>query len=120
MISPTSHSHNYRSRRKLKVRRKIAAITDLPRLTVFRSNKYIYAQIINDRKKQTIAAASEADIKASSKLTKLEKAKLVGKTLAQKAKKKKATKVVFDRGAYKYHGRIKALAEAAKAEGLNF
>lgn len=92
------------------------------RLAVFRSNKHIYAQIIDDEKGHTLVAANEKDLKLKKeeKLTKTQKAKMVGKILAEKAKRKKITNVWFDRRAYKYHGRVKALAEGAREGGLKF
>jgi len=107
-----------RARRVLKVRRPILANRERPRLSVFRSNEYIYAQIIDDQKRQTIVAASDSTIK--DKLTKTEKAKFVGQKIAELALKKKVKKVVFDRNWYKFHGRVKALAEAAREAGLIF
>src|SRR3989338_6248607 len=100
-------------RRIKRVRRKILANKRLPRLTVFRSNKYIYAQIIDDKSGKSIVFASEKEIDT-------EKAAILGRILAQKAKKKKIDKVIFDKGSYKYHGRIKALAEGAREGGLVF
>ncbi len=90
-----------------------------PRLTVFRSNKAIYAQIIEDSLRKTMVSASSKDktIKAKSKM---EAAGLVGELVAQKALKAKIKKVVFDKGGYKYHGRVKALAEGARKGGLDF
>ncbi|MGB9911408.1 MAG: 50S ribosomal protein L18 [Microgenomates group bacterium] len=92
------------------------------RLAVHRSNKYIYAQIIDDEKGETLVAASDlADLKKlGKKLTKTQKAREVGKILAKKALAKKIEKVFFDRRRYKYHGRVKALAEGAREGGLNF
>lgn len=90
----------------------------LPRLVVFRSNRHIYGQLIDDQKSITIAAAS--DMKSKSEANKIQKAKEVGKTLAQEGQKKKIKDVVFDRGGYKYHGRVKALAEGAREGGLVF
>lgn len=91
------------------------------RLAVFRSNKHIYAQIIDDEKGHTLVAASDLkDLKAGKKLTKTEKAEKVGKILAEKALKLKIKDVFFDRRKYRYHGRVKALAEGARAGGLNF
>jgi len=107
-----------RARRVLKVRRPILANRERPRLSVFRSNEFIYAQIIDDQKRITIAASSDVSIKE--KLTKTEKAKIVGKTVAELALKKKVKKVVFDRNWYKFHGRVKALADAAREAGLLF
>lgn len=91
------------------------------RLAVFRSHKYIYAQIIDDQSGRTLASASDQKLpKAEAKKTKTEKAAMVGQILAQKAIKKKIKKVWFDRRKYKYHGRIKALADGARKEGLEF
>lgn len=92
-----------------------------PRLAVFRSNKYIYAQIIDDSKGKTLVAASEATLKwPKKKLTKIERAFMVGEVLASQALKKKIKTVVFDRRKYRYHGRVKALAEGARKGGLKF
>lgn len=113
-------------RRLSRIRNKILAKKTFPRLTVFRSNRYIYAQIIDDKKGLTLVAVSEKEIEDStpiqsgSKMKKIEKAKIVGQKLAQKAKTKKIKNVVYDKGAYKYHGRIKALAEGAREGGLVF
>lgn len=111
------------SQRKHRVRKTVRAVTDRPRLSVFRSNKFIYAQVIDDVKGKTVVSFSEKklakDILAKAK-TKLEKAALVGEEIAKLAKKAKVTKVVFDRGGYKYHGRVKALAEGARKGGLEF
>ena len=101
--------------RHLRVKKAIG--TNYPRISIFRSAKYIYAQIIDDSKCQTIIASS--DIKFSKK-NKLERASEVGQNLAQKAIKKNIKKVVFDRAGYKYHGRVKALAEGARKGGLVF
>lgn len=93
------------------------------RLAVFRSNKSIYAQIIDDNQAKTLVVASEKDLdkKAlNNKITKTEKANLVGKILAQKALDKKIKQVFFDRRDYRYHGRVKALAEGAREGGLQF
>lgn len=92
-----------------------------PRLTVFRSSKAIYAQIIDDEKGETLVAANEKEIKLSSnKATKTDRAYEVGKIIAKKALKKKIKTVIFDRGHYQYHGRVKALAEGARKGGLDF
>lgn len=103
--------------RKKRVRAKIFGTKDRPRLSVFRSSKYIYAQLINDEKGVTLLSVSEKNLDKTN-VTKTERAKLVGNLLAQMAKKKKILEAVFDRGGYKYHGRIKALAEAARETGL--
>ncbi|MCC7222599.1 MAG: 50S ribosomal protein L18 [Chitinophagales bacterium] len=104
-----------------KVRGKITGTTERPRISVFRSNKYIYAQLIDDAKGHTIAAASsqEAAI-ASQAMPKVEVSKLVGKTLAERAIAAGITDAVFDRGGYLYHGRVKSLADGAREGGLNF
>jgi large subunit ribosomal protein L18 len=105
-------------RRKNRIRSTVVGNTEKPRLTVTISNLHVSAQIIDDSKHTTIAAASTIGKKLSGTMT--EKAQLIGKEVAAKAKKAKVTKVVFDRNGMKYHGRIKALAEAARAEGLEF
>lgn len=110
-----------RNQRKIKVRKRLTARGNRPRLSVFRSNKHIFAQIIDDRLGQVLATASDlVDFKAASPVTKSQKAKAVGELIGQAAKKAKVDKVMFDRGGYKYHGRIKALAEAARKGGLKF
>ncbi len=91
------------------------------RIAVFRSNQYLYAQIIDDQKGHTLVAASDQDLEpAVLKKTKTERAGMVGEILAKKALKKKIKEVWFDRRQYKYHGRVKALAEAARKGGLSF
>lgn len=105
--------------RKQKTRKKLKAVGSRHRLTVFRSNQHIWAQIIDDSKGKTLASSSDKALKLTGK-TKSECATLVGEDIAKKAKKAKITKVYFDRGSYKYHGRVKALAEAARAQGLEF
>ena len=99
-----------RKRRHRRVRAKIKGTGEVPRLCVFRSNKYIYAQIIDDEKGKTLASAK----------AELNKADKVGESIAKKAIDQKINKVVFDRGGYKYHGRVKTLAEAARKGGLKF
>jgi len=101
-----------RKRRHSRVRAKIKGTADVPRLCVFRSNKYIYAQVVDDEKAGTIVSAHEAcNVKGANKL---------GKEIAEKVLSKKITSIVFDRGGYKYHGRVKALAEGAREGGLKF
>jgi large subunit ribosomal protein L18 len=100
-----------------KVRKKIIGTTERPRLSVFRSLKHIHAQVINDSSGKTLAAASSLKIKNGGNIT---AAKQVGKLIAEKAKAAGITKVVFDRGNSLYHGRIKALADAAREGGLLF
>ena len=106
--------------RKKNVRAKITGSSKYPRLNVFRSSKHIYAAVIDDQIGETLISASEKDIKKEDKVAKQEKAFLVGKALAQKAKKKGFSKVVFDRSGYLYHGRVKQLAEGAREGGLKF
>ena len=107
-----------RIRRHARVRSKISGSSSRPRLVVFRANQHIYAQIIDDVSHKTIAAASDVALK--SKANKSDKAAEVGALIAQKAQDKKISEVVFDRGGFKYHGRVKALAEAARKSGLKF
>jgi len=106
-----------RLRRRLRTRAKISGTAERPRLTVFKSNKYIYAQIIDDEKQQTIASASSIKMGANDLV---KKAKIVGSELAEKAQKKKIKEVVFDKGGYLFTGRIKALADGTREGGLEF
>lgn len=105
-------------RRKLRVRGAIKA-SHLLRLTIHRTNKHIYAQIIDDAVGNTIAASSDGNLKITN-ANKSEAAKKVGQAIAEMAVKAKVNAVVFDRGAYKYHGRVKAVAEGAREGGLTF
>ncbi len=107
----------HRMRRHNRIRAKVSGTASAPRLAVFRSARFITAQLIDDEKHATIVAAS--DLKAT-KGTKLERAKTVGTEIAKLAKEKKIEKVVFDRGGFLYAGRVKALAEAAREGGLVF
>ena len=111
------NKNDKRIRLKKKIRVKIHGTEARPRLTVFRSNKFIYAQIINDVTGKTLVAASDVKI---TKGTKTERAKEVGKMIAEVALKGKIKKVVFDRNGYIYHGRISALATGAREGGLKF
>ncbi len=108
-----------RQKRHNKIRNKIIGTKETPRLNVFRSNAHIFAQIIDDEKGVTLASSSSVELKIKNG-NNSEGAALVGKDIAEKAKKAKITKVVFDRGGYLYHGRVAALAEAARANGLEF
>ncbi len=110
-----------RQKIKFRVRRKISGTTQKPRLSVFRSNSDIYAQLIDDQTSTTLAAASsrDKDILAQ-KVTKVEKSKLVGAAIARKATELGLLDVTFDRGGYLYHGRVKAVAEGAREGGLKF
>ena len=109
-----------RKKRHQRVRRKISGTAECPRLNVFRSNKNIYAQLIDDVEGVTLASASTLDIEASDNDSKVEQAANVGKLVAERGKEQGITAVVFDRGGYQYHGRVQALAEAARENGLEF
>jgi len=105
-----------------RIRKKLRGTTERPRLNVYRSLNHIYAQVIDDLSGKTLVAASTAEGKKEDRRTggNLAAAKAVGKTIAERAKAKGVTKVVFDRGGYIYHGRVKALADAAREAGLQF
>ncbi len=108
-------------RRHARIRAKISGTYDRPRLSIFRSNKYIYAQLIDDETGKTLVAASDIGIKqGKTKKTKTEYAKEVGSLVAKAAKTKKIKTVVFDRGGFIFAGRVKSLAEGARKEGLVF
>ncbi len=108
-----------RYRRHRRIRAKVKGTEEIPRLCVFRSAKHIYAQLIDDEKGRTLFSASDIELK-NKKMSKTEKAYQVGKLIAKKSLEKKIEKVVFDRAGYKYHGRVKALAEGAREGGLKF
>lgn len=107
-----------RSLRRGRVRSVISGVSDRPRLSIFRSGKNIYAQLIDDNAGKTLLSASSKEIKNAGKKTDV--ALEVGKLIAKKAVEKNITKVVFDRGGYKYHGRVKALADGAREGGMQF
>jgi|TARA_B110000858_G_scaffold89043_1_gene102840 large subunit ribosomal protein L18 len=110
-----------RQKVRFKIRKRIVGSADQPRLAIFRSNKEIYAQLIDDASSTTLAAASSRENTAKdAKLTKVDQAKSVGKMIAERAKKAGVDAVVFDRGGFLYHGRVKALADSAREAGLNF
>jgi large subunit ribosomal protein L18 len=109
-----------RERRHKRVRGKVSGTAERPRLVVFRSNRGIEAQLVDDLEGKTLAAASWLNLKKSFKGSKIEQAAEVGKLLAANAKKANVETVVFDRGGYLYHGRVKALADAAREGGLKF
>lgn len=112
-----------RLRRHRRVRRKIAGTADRPRMNVFRSLNHIYVQLIDDQAGRTLAAASTLDEEVKPKLKglkKAEQAQVVGKVIAERAKALGVKEVVFDRGGYKFHGRVRSLAEAAREAGLKF
>lgn len=112
-----------RIRRHVRVRKSVSGTPQRPRLNVYRSAAHIYAQVIDDVAGHTLAAASDAEaalLAGAAGQTKTERAALVGKTVAERAKANGVANVVFDRGGYQYHGRVKALAEAAREAGLGF
>jgi len=109
-----------RKRIKRRIRKNIYGTAAKPRLSVFRSNKQIYAQLINDDEGKTLASASSAKVKEAQGVTKIEQAKIIGKLIAENATKTGVTECVFDRNGYLYHGRVKALADAAREGGLKF
>lgn len=113
-----------RMRRKVRIRKKLSGTSDRPRLVVFKSSKHIYAQIIDDTKHMTLLSASSLSKELQEQLKdvkgKISVAQWVGKLIAQKAKANGITRIAFDRGGYKYHGRVKALADSAREAGLEF
>lgn len=112
------HDKTKRQRRALRVRGKLFGTAKRPRVSVHRTNKHIYVQAINDEKGVTLAAANDKQVKAKKGQTKTEKAGLVGQLLAEKLKAAKIKAVVFDRGSFNYHGRVKAIAETLRKEGI--
>lgn len=109
-----------RNRIKQRIRKRIKGTAEMPRLCVFRSNKGIYAQIINDNDGKTLVAASSLEKSLDGKGTKIEISSVVGKLVAQRAIEAGINQVVFDRSGYLYHGRVKSLAEGAREGGLKF
>jgi|SRR6476659_7014875 large subunit ribosomal protein L18 len=113
-----------RERAHLRVRSRVRGTAERPRLAVYKSLKYIYAQVIDDQQGTTLVAATSADPEIKSQLSRSaatqEAAKLVGQVVAERAKAKGIERVVFDRGGYIYHGNVKAVAEAAREKGLQF
>ena len=109
-----------RKNRKTRIRKKVNGSPERPRLVVYRSNKHIYAQIIDDLAGATLASASTLSLEGDNTRLTVENAKLVGKKVAEEAIKKSITSVVFDRNGFVYHGRIKAVADGARECGLNF
>ena len=105
---------------KMRIRKKVSGTSERPRLTVFRSNKEIYAQLIDDVKGVTLASASTVEKAFENKGTKTEQAIIVGKNIAERAKSIGIESVVFDRNGYLYHGRVKSLADSARENGLKF
>jgi large subunit ribosomal protein L18 len=111
---------NRRAKIKRRIRKKVSGSSSTPRLTVFRSNKQIYAQLIDDLTGTTLASASSFRNKSVEKVNKTEQAGIIGKEIAEKAKKVGIESVVFDRNGYLYHGRVKSLANSAREAGLKF
>jgi large subunit ribosomal protein L18 len=109
-----------RAKIRARIRSTVKGTAERPRLSVFRSNKQIYAQIIDDNHGTTLASAGSAYIKDAQNMPKIDQAKMVGKTIAERAKAAGIENVIFDRGGYLYHGRVKSLAEAAREAGLKF
>lgn len=109
-----------RERRHRRVRKNLRGSADRPRLNVFKSNRYIYAQLVDDDAGRTLAAASSLETALRSTRLSVTTAGEVGKSIAERARAAGIHQVVFDRGGYRFHGRVKALAEAARAEGLEF
>jgi large subunit ribosomal protein L18 len=116
-IASSSSREAHRRRRHLRVRKKVSGTADRPRLVVFRSDKHTYAQLVDDDAGRTLATVSSVKVSGGKKV---EKAAAVGKQVASVAKERGITRVVFDRAGYKYHGRVKAVAEGAREGGLEF
>ena len=122
-MKPEVNREKARARRHMHIRKHVAGTPERPRLNVFRSLTHIYVQVIDDSVGVTLASASTVDREVRDQiagLKKSEQARVVGKVVAERALSKGVVKVVFDRGGYKYHGRVKALAEAAREAGLDF
>ena len=122
-MKPEVNREQARDRRHIHIRKRVIGTPERPRLNVFRSLSHIYAQVIDDGAANTIAAASTLDQEVRDQmvgLKKTEQARLVGKIVAERALAKGIKQVVFDRGGYRYHGRVQALAEAAREAGLEF
>jgi large subunit ribosomal protein L18 len=120
---PKTQAKTGRERRHRRIRARVNGTVERPRLNVFRSNAHIYAQVIDDTRGHTLVAASTVDASLRGQLsenTKQDEAKLVGKLIAERALAAGIQQVVFDRGGYRYHGRIQALADAAREAGLKF
>ena len=119
-MKPKPYMLTPRQKRHRRVRARVSGTPDRPRLNVFRSLNHIYAQVIDDTRGHTLAAASTLDKEVPQQGTKTEQARAVGRLVAERARQAGITRVVFDRGGYLYHGRVQALAEAAREGGLQF
>jgi large subunit ribosomal protein L18 len=120
MANKQTDKRDARLKRALRIRRKVQGTALRPRLVVFKSLNHIYAQLVNDLEQKTITGVSSLKGSANATGKKVEKAKVVGTAIAAKAKERGITEVVFDRSGYLYHGKVKALAEAARKAGLKF
>ncbi|HEY6565503.1 MAG TPA: 50S ribosomal protein L18 [Pirellulaceae bacterium] len=123
MVSKIKVINQRRTRRKFRIRKSLHGTADRPRLSVFRSHKHIYCQLVDDDSRRTIASASSRDRGVRGDVTKTNKtetAQHVGKIVAARAKDAGVSQICFDRGMYKFHGRVRALAEAAREAGLSF
>tara|TARA_B100000470_G_C19681820_1_gene342415 strand:+ start:205 stop:576 length:372 start_codon:yes stop_codon:yes gene_type:complete len=111
-------------KKKNRTKRSLGPLGKYPRLVIFRSNKHIYGQLIDDNKSHTLLSSSTKDENLGDKLKdingKIEKSKIVGYAIAEKIKKNKISKIVYDRNGYRYHGRVRALADAIREKGVNF
>ena len=118
-MNPKKIANKKTERRKKRTRSRIFGTIQKPRLSVFRSNKFIYVQLIDDENGKTLASASIKSLgKKEANLKQIEQAKLLGKFIASKASEKGVKEVIFDRGGYKYHGKVKSVAEGAREGGL--
>ena len=113
-----NHRITSAARRKYRIRKKVQGTAERPRLNVFRSNIAIYLQVIDDVAGKTLLAARTGEVKKTKEMTKLAQAQAAAVVLAEKLKKAKVTKLVFDRGSYKYHGRVRAVAETLREQGI--
>jgi large subunit ribosomal protein L18 len=119
-MSGQHNKHERRRNRRYHIRKRVSGSAERPRLSVFRSSRHIYAQIIDDVRGVTLVAASSREDVSSAGAKRLKISTEVGKRLAERAKQKGVSRVSFDRGGYLYHGRVKALADGARAAGLEF
>lgn len=119
-MATTKEHRAARAARHARVRQRVRGTAERPRLAVFRSLVHIYAQLIDDRGGRTVAAASTLDAAKGASGSKTERAKAVGRALAERARAAGVSEAVFDRGGYRYHGRVRALADAARESGLKF
>jgi len=118
MLDTSQKRRQQRTTIHKRIRAKVAGTEERPRISVFRSNAHMFVQVIDDVKQNTLVSASDAEVKETKGKT--NKSDALGKILAEKMKAKKITNVVFDRGGYQYHGRVKALADSLRKEGINF